>query len=180
MSKYTHALRVVGVLEALSEASDGAVTAPQSADGRGVPLRPVLLSNRAACYMQLQDYPMALADCRDCLRGEGRAYAKGWVRLAQCLAAMGKDRRSLGAAQRVSEPRPPLPPNWTLFSRLTLEPLAPGPARVSQQRAAALPRRPGAGAAALGAACGATSHLQRGGWEPTRYSEDLSHRPWRE
>lgn len=107
MSKYTHALRVVGVLEALSEEADGAVPAPQASDGRGVPLRPVLLSNRAACYMQLQDYPMALADCRDCLRGEGRAYAKGWVRLAQCLAAMGKDRRSLGAAQRVREPAPP-------------------------------------------------------------------------
>jgi len=48
----------------------------------------VLLGNRAACYMQMQDFPMALEDCHTSV-AKNRSYIKSWHRMLTVRACLG-------------------------------------------------------------------------------------------
>lgn len=58
----------------------------------------MLLANRAACSIQLGDHGAALPDARASVEGAGRTYEKAWLRLVQCLQALGRGEEAREAA----------------------------------------------------------------------------------
>ena len=92
MNAYTKAIRINAAVHGVDKArraGDGDGNGNDNGGEEAHRLDHTLYSNRAACYMKIGDYGMAVGDCEMCMHIEP-AFVKAYLRLGQSLLALGK------------------------------------------------------------------------------------------
>ncbi|KAL3149428.1 hypothetical protein ABBQ32_002222 [Trebouxia sp. C0010 RCD-2024] len=92
--------------------ADGLLLAPE-----GQKIRAVLFANRAACYLELQQFQEAVKDCSSAIDTDGE-YLKAWHRRSKAYEGLDDMDRALRDVQKVQELHPDDPVAQKSISRL--------------------------------------------------------------